>query len=782
MTRAASSRKNSTGSTVNTKTGPVFRGRDVVFVDPLDEKEIYWWPAMIVPVPEIDSSMGYSILEQGECLVKYFEDNKYSVVKFSELQHFIPTTIPYVQFEETAGQKFLKNGGVVNARAYLDTGKVKRKFSWHRWGSAQDQELSLDMLKHKPINLPLISDESFQDVQQQIHSASIMSSPTTSTKNYTDSETDTRDNVSSTSSSSADERTSSSSSSSSSRGHQKNGQHRQSAGVSSSSSQSSNLLPSPVSLNDPSMESMDETEFNTRSTRTKVEGTASKDSPIISKSRSRRGSRDNESKASIASSIDSASDKESSKRSRNASEQSSSSSSNSTSSVTPQNVSNTSSESISSSETIKKRKTASEHSNIQIGTSDVGSISSRSSRQGSVEPSTSPRSTRHSFRNLKLSENGQQGPNEDTSESPQDGIASAKLQTHRMTRQRSSPKSANSISILPPCSIITQEKSGGVKGELTVQELSKNGHPMDQSHSDDSTAMDVDTQESSTESNSKEQSSSTAPSVSTASSTPSPSSTGLEEGLGISPTSLTSTHRDLLLTLEQDRREMNYSFGHVLPTLAIGSKEREAFYETCMDHLQKLRHEHRKLKDILKHSDYVPKGRRATRSLPQQHGHHRNNHHHLEDKPNRKNSPAPTRNGSNKESRASLTKMDSETGDESTASTPIAQQPYQGSAPSSAILTSNISTTTRRSAATAAAAAVTATVSRASRQSHNNNNNSNASQSGTEKSIETSYGKKRGSATAAAVAAAAAAAAAEAASLAANDNSPISTRAKRRQR
>ncbi|KAG0062361.1 hypothetical protein BGZ90_003121, partial [Linnemannia elongata] len=88
---------------------------------------------MIVPVPEIDSSMECTVLNPGECLVKYFEDNKYSVVPFSDLQHFKPTTIPFLEFELAAGQKFLKNGGVVNALSYLESGKVKRRFSWNRW-------------------------------------------------------------------------------------------------------------------------------------------------------------------------------------------------------------------------------------------------------------------------------------------------------------------------------------------------------------------------------------------------------------------------------------------------------------------------------------------------------------------------------------------------------------------------------------------------------------------------------------------------------------------------
>ncbi|KAF9170054.1 hypothetical protein BGX21_007172 [Mortierella sp. AD011] len=779
MTRAASSRKNSTGGATSSRPGP------------------------IVPVPEIDSSMDCTVLNPGECLVKYFEDNKYSVVPFTDLQPFVPTTIPFLEFELAAGQKFLKNGGVVNAMAYLESGKVKRKFSWHRWGTAQNQDLNLDMLKHKPVTLPLISDETFQGMQQHSqhgNSSSVASSPTTSTKNYIDSETDTRDSASS--SSSADERTPHNP-----RGALKNGMQRSLAGI---VSQPSTLLPSPVSLNDPATESMDETEFNARSTRTKVDGTATKDSPTTSKSRSRRGSREADSKASTTTTNGIAADKETSKRSRNASEQSSTPSS-STSNTLPQSSSATSSSSISPTagslpsesnsaiETAKRRKTVSE----QYTATDVhnSTLESGSSRQGSAEPGPSPRSTRHSSRNSKTSENGLQGQSEDHSESLQEAVVPTRLQTHRMTRQRSAPKSANSLPSLPPPSPISLEKLSVSKDEPMDDAPSKEtgfvsppiAEQNVQSHNvssktEDSMAMDVDPQESNTETNQGEQmSSSIVPSISSASSTSSPSSIGLDDGTTTSSSSV-SSNSSLIQSLELERREMDYSFEHVLPTLAIGSKEREAFYESCMDHLQKLRQEHRRLKEILKDSDYTPKGRRATRSSPH-HGNHRNGHHHLEEKLNRRISPTPAKgnstgannkdaNGNNATaSRSNLSKAEAAIEETSTTIT-SAQVAHQGSTPSSAILTSNISPTTRRSAATAAAAAVTATVSRSGRHNSNSNNNinsSNSSQPSTDKGLESNHTKKRGSTAAAAAAAAAAA-------LAASDNSTISTRAKRRQR
>ncbi|KAG0328798.1 hypothetical protein BGZ99_004462 [Dissophora globulifera] len=833
MTRAASNRKNGAGSaTASSRPGPVFKGRDVVFVDPLDDKESYWWPAMIVPVPEIDSSMDCTVLNPGECLVKYFEDNKYSVVPFTDLQPFVPTTIPFLEFELSAGQKFLKNGGVVNALAYLESGKVKRKFSWHRWGSAQDEDLSLDVNKHKPINLPLVSDEEFQGQQQQQLQSGISSnttpSPTTSTKSSTDNESEpTLSTSSALASATGAVNEKGSSSNPRQASSLKNGLQRPLAGI---TSQPSTLLPSPVSLTDLTTEPLDETDFNARSTRTKDSPTAA------ARSRSRRGSRDVDIKPLTAV------DKDSSKRPLSEPTASSSLSSTATSqngTVSSASANRAAAAFSDSNEPSKKRKALTERSaDSQNAAQDSGSPSSRSSRQGSPEPGSSPRSTRHSRRNSKVTEGGQQSSGEDHTDSAETA-APTRLQTQRMMRQRSAPKSANSLSSLSP---VQTGKMSGIKDENMNGATPKNNSGTDhvvvassssteQKTQDDSTMtgeegstpMDVDMQEPGVKSNQeREQSSSMPPSSlvsTTASSTSSPSSIGMDEGSGSSPTS--SSNSGLIQVLEQERREMDHSFEHVLPTLAIGSKEREAFYETCMEHLQKLRHEHRRLKEILKNSEYSPKGRRATRFSPQHHsrhgnnGHHHHYHHHhhhhhhqnhSEEKPNRRSSPALSRNNSssvssvgqsNKDtngnnnstsrSNSAALKADSSIGltSDSTAAAAAgsASSIYQGSTPSSAILTSNISTTTRRSAATAAAAAVTATVSRSGRQSYNSS--VAATQSSTEKGLESGYSKKRGNAAAQAAAAAVAAAAAAAmAAQAANDGagSAVNTRPKRRQR
>ncbi|CAB4494015.1 unnamed protein product [Rhizophagus irregularis] len=82
-----SQRKSTRGSTKSWESEYEFKGRDIVFVDPLDDKAEFWWPAMIVPNDEIDESMDVDgKLEEnlfaGKYLVRYFEDMTYSVVEY----------------------------------------------------------------------------------------------------------------------------------------------------------------------------------------------------------------------------------------------------------------------------------------------------------------------------------------------------------------------------------------------------------------------------------------------------------------------------------------------------------------------------------------------------------------------------------------------------------------------------------------------------------------------------------------------------------------------------
>ncbi|KAJ2670575.1 hypothetical protein IWW42_003881 [Coemansia sp. RSA 1085] len=114
-----------------------WRGRDVVFVDPLDTTVPYWWPAMIVPTDEIDTTMGCLQLEADEYLVKYFEDCKYSTVRGSELRKFDTSQNPFKEFAATS-TAFSKDKGVRGALSFLKTGHVQPKFQWRLWQTGSE--------------------------------------------------------------------------------------------------------------------------------------------------------------------------------------------------------------------------------------------------------------------------------------------------------------------------------------------------------------------------------------------------------------------------------------------------------------------------------------------------------------------------------------------------------------------------------------------------------------------------------------------------------------------
>ncbi|KAJ2452260.1 hypothetical protein EV183_003049 [Coemansia sp. RSA 2336] len=114
-----------------------WRGRDVVFVDPLDTSAPYWWPAMIVPTDEIDTTMGCLQLEADEYLVKYFEDCKYSTVRGSELRKFDTGQDPFKEFSATS-TAFSKDKGVRGALSFLKTGHVQPKFQWRLWQTGSE--------------------------------------------------------------------------------------------------------------------------------------------------------------------------------------------------------------------------------------------------------------------------------------------------------------------------------------------------------------------------------------------------------------------------------------------------------------------------------------------------------------------------------------------------------------------------------------------------------------------------------------------------------------------
>ncbi|CAG8608765.1 6075_t:CDS:2 [Ambispora leptoticha] len=110
-----------------------FVGREVVFVDPRDKTEKFWWPAMVVPHGEVDESMGFDELGPNEVIVKYFEDCTYSAVPLKEIKKFDIHTDPFLKYKQKYGAEFINHVGVQNAVQCIANGEPDKEFKWDYW-------------------------------------------------------------------------------------------------------------------------------------------------------------------------------------------------------------------------------------------------------------------------------------------------------------------------------------------------------------------------------------------------------------------------------------------------------------------------------------------------------------------------------------------------------------------------------------------------------------------------------------------------------------------------
>lgn len=105
----------------------------VVFVDPDDERALYWWPAFIVPPAEhevFSDTMGADIpaLRPGEVLVCYFEDGSHSVVHDKDLKSFCPGEEPFLSYQSM--EKFISDRAIQFAMRYYVSGEAPDSFRW----------------------------------------------------------------------------------------------------------------------------------------------------------------------------------------------------------------------------------------------------------------------------------------------------------------------------------------------------------------------------------------------------------------------------------------------------------------------------------------------------------------------------------------------------------------------------------------------------------------------------------------------------------------------------
>ncbi|GBC03832.1 hypothetical protein RclHR1_05350006 [Rhizophagus clarus] len=117
--------------------------RKVVFVDPDDPKAPHWWPALVVPLKEIeifkqrmDCDVQYPA--EGENVVCYFEDGSFSNVSEKDQLPFDPKGPPYTTYMEGPNASiFQRDKAVALATQYYEKGVIPQSFKWlHREDSS----------------------------------------------------------------------------------------------------------------------------------------------------------------------------------------------------------------------------------------------------------------------------------------------------------------------------------------------------------------------------------------------------------------------------------------------------------------------------------------------------------------------------------------------------------------------------------------------------------------------------------------------------------------------
>ncbi|KAJ3091248.1 hypothetical protein HK102_001211 [Quaeritorhiza haematococci] len=114
-----------------------YKGGEVVFVDPLDPLATCWWTAMVVPKAEISRELDVSSMQDNERVVRYFEDNTFSIVNVQELALFDPSTEPFLTFKKKC-PGFITQPPVARALTYLKTGELPIRFKWALWGTSSN--------------------------------------------------------------------------------------------------------------------------------------------------------------------------------------------------------------------------------------------------------------------------------------------------------------------------------------------------------------------------------------------------------------------------------------------------------------------------------------------------------------------------------------------------------------------------------------------------------------------------------------------------------------------
>lgn len=123
-------------STIITEDHPYHHCPYVVFVDPQDEQSSrFWWIAVTVPRDQVDSTMPDigrrkdGSIDPDLIIVRFLEDNKYSICNISGLKLFHPDQEPYKGYVSSFGREFMRTISVRRALGFIH-GDVPSGFLW----------------------------------------------------------------------------------------------------------------------------------------------------------------------------------------------------------------------------------------------------------------------------------------------------------------------------------------------------------------------------------------------------------------------------------------------------------------------------------------------------------------------------------------------------------------------------------------------------------------------------------------------------------------------------
>eukprot|EP00051_Salpingoeca_urceolata_P001152 m.38942 g.38942 ORF g.38942 m.38942 type:complete len:879 (-) comp11223_c0_seq1:121-2757(-) len=118
---------------------PTGRTHQVVLVDPCDAKARFWFPALVVPEPEVSRSMtsGETFFPEKHMVVRFFQDRRYAIVERRLLRLLARGTNPFVSFLRIPA--FQSHTAVQHALRFIDTGELPSRFKWSTFDSSIDE-------------------------------------------------------------------------------------------------------------------------------------------------------------------------------------------------------------------------------------------------------------------------------------------------------------------------------------------------------------------------------------------------------------------------------------------------------------------------------------------------------------------------------------------------------------------------------------------------------------------------------------------------------------------